>query len=139
MVQYEIVSHAENYNESGETHVKVRRKYSRKTFTKPVSALYQKKWLDSFSGEDTAFIGVLYLADKTGDKRVVSNFPRKKHCLTKNVIFIGMLFISFLILSNLTAFKVVEIHLSQVPIVNHFFLAHSIFLLLWCFFLSLFF
>ena len=30
VVQYEIVSHAENYNESGETHVKVRRKYSRK-------------------------------------------------------------------------------------------------------------
>ena len=37
---------------------------------------------------------------------------------TKRVIFIGMLFVSFLIVSNLTAFKVVEIHLTHSLYVN---------------------
>ena len=35
-----------------------------------------------------------------------------KHHFSSRVIFIGMLFVSFLIVSNLTAFKVAEIHLT---------------------------
>jgi queuosine precursor transporter len=119
VVQYEVISHTDNHEGTGETYVKVRKKYSRKTFIKPVSEIYNRKWLDLFSGEDSAFIGVLYLSAKSGDKEIISNFPRKKHVITKNVIFIGMLFVSFLILSNLTAVKVSEVNLSKVPLLDH--------------------
>lgn len=37
---------------------------------------------------------------------------------TKRVVFLGMLFVSFLIVSNLTAFKIVELHLTQNFAVN---------------------
>jgi queuosine precursor transporter len=126
-VQYEIISHIENHTGDGETYVKVRKKYSRKTFIKPVHLLYDKKWLDAFSGEDAAFIGILYFSDKSGEKQIVTNFPRKKQAITKNVIFIGMLFVSFLILSNLTAFKVSEVHLSGIPLLNHLISGNIIF------------
>ena len=37
---------------------------------------------------------------------------------TKRVIFLGMLFVSFLVVSNLTAFKIVEIHLTSDFFIN---------------------
>ena len=121
IIQYEIISHTQNHHGTGETYVTVLKKFSRKTFLMPVSELYSKTWLDAFSGEDSAFLGVLYLSDKTGDTRIASHFPLKKQGMTKNIIFIGMLFSSFLILSNLTAFKVAQFKLSSVPLLNHLF------------------
>ena len=41
-----------------------------------------------------------------------------KQIASKRVIFLGMLFVSFLIVSNLTAFKVVEIHLTKNFFIN---------------------
>jgi queuosine precursor transporter len=43
---------------------------------------------------------------------------QEKPIATKRVIFLGMLFVSFLIVSNLTAFKVAEIHLTNSFFVN---------------------
>ncbi len=43
---------------------------------------------------------------------------RQEPLATKRVIFLGMLFVSFLIVSNLTAFKIVEFHLSNGFVIN---------------------
>ena len=52
---------------------------------------------------------------------IIELFPGKsqeKSLANKNVIFLGMLFVSFLVVSNLTAFKVVEIHLTNDFLIN---------------------
>ncbi len=46
------------------------------------------------------------------------NTTSEKNRTTKHIIFLGMLFVSFLIVSNLTAFKVVEIPLTETFLVN---------------------
>ena len=43
---------------------------------------------------------------------------RQEPQATKRVIFLGMLFVSFLIVSNLTAFKIVEFHLLNGFVIN---------------------
>lgn len=108
--KYEVISHEENYNNTGEVYLKVRIKGLNKVFFKPLKDLYTKKWIEDFSREDAAFIGVLFLAEQRKDYELIKLFPTKKRYITKNVIFIGMLFISFLILSNLTAFKIIQLH-----------------------------
>lgn len=42
----------------------------------------------------------------------------KEPTATKRVIFLGMLFVSFLIVANLTAFKIVEFHLPNGLAIN---------------------
>ena len=109
--QYEIIAHEENYEGTGFIYVKMRIKGMRNTFIKPVTEIYQKKWLDNLSGEDGAFVAVLYFAENQKDSSLISLFPRKKQIITKNVVLLGMMFVSFLIISNLTAFKIVELNL----------------------------
>src|SRR3990167_5700537 len=41
--------------------------------------------------------------------------------ITPRVIFLGMIFVTFLILSNLTAFKIAEFHLSRFAFIDHWF------------------
>jgi hypothetical protein len=106
--KYEVISHEENYNNTGEVYLKVRIKGLNKIFFKPLKDLYTKKWIEDFSREDAAFIGVLFLAEQRKDYGLIKLFPTKKRYITKNVVLIGMLFISFLILSNLTAFKIIQ-------------------------------
>lgn len=48
----------------------------------------------------------------------VPTVSRKEPQATKRVVFLGMLFVSFLIVSNLTAFKIVEFHLSNGFLLN---------------------
>ncbi len=43
----------------------------------------------------------------------MSDVCREKVALNRHIIFLSMLFVSFLIVSNLTAFKIVEIHLMR--------------------------
>lgn len=38
---------------------------------------------------------------------------QQKPAATKRVVLLGMLFVTFLVVSNLTAFKVAEIHLTK--------------------------
>lgn len=110
-IKYDICSHEENYEGTGKIYAKVRVKGTSRLFYKPVSELYQKEWLNDFSREDGAFIAVLYLSEQQNNIELIEKFPRKKQSVTKHVVFLGMLFVSFLILSNLTAFKIVEFNL----------------------------
>ncbi|HEU5281416.1 MAG TPA: queuosine precursor transporter [Gammaproteobacteria bacterium] len=110
---YEIASINDSYQDTKEVYVTVQVKGTAKTFTKSVKELYQKQWLDEFSREDVAYIGFLYAAEGSGNLPLVDYFPRKKRYVTKSVIVLGMLFVSFLILSNLAAFKIVELKFSH--------------------------
>jgi uncharacterized integral membrane protein (TIGR00697 family) len=48
----------------------------------------------------------------------INALPQHRPVPTKRIIFMGMLFVSFLIVSNLTAFKVVEIYLTDDFFIN---------------------
>lgn len=111
--KYEVISHEENFDGTGHIYAKVRLRGIRKTFFKPITELYKKEWLNDFSREDGAFIAVLFLAEQQKDPELMELFPRKKQQITPNVIFLGMMFVSFLILSNLTASKIVEFKFSS--------------------------
>lgn len=113
--KYQVIAHEENYEGTGKIYVKVRMNGTRNAFYKPVGDLYKSEWIEDFSHEDSAFIAVLYLSEKQKAPEIVPLFPRKKQHLTRNVIILGMLFVSFLILSNLTASKIVELNLKILP------------------------
>jgi uncharacterized integral membrane protein (TIGR00697 family) len=90
----------------------VRVRGTSRAFYKPISDLYHTKWINDFSREDGAFIAVLYVAEQQNNPEIIERFPRKKRYVTKHVVLLGMLFVSFLLLSNLTAFKIVDFHLN---------------------------
>ncbi|MGS0741114.1 queuosine precursor transporter [Glaciimonas sp. GG7] len=88
---------------------------SAKRFQKNIQEIYTKEWLHKFSHEDVAHLGFLIAVEYKGDFELVKQFPRKKNFISKNVVFLGMFFVCFLILSNLTAFKIGAIN---VPFFN---------------------
>lgn len=112
-IKYEVASVLDSYQDTKNVYVTVQVKGTAKTFTKSVKELYQKEWLDEFSREDVAYIGFLYAAENSEKLPLVKYFSRKQRAVTKNIVILGMLFISFLILSNLTAFKIVEFKFSN--------------------------
>lgn len=111
-VKYDIISHEENFEGTGKIYLKVRIKNTRNTFYQPVEQLYQKEWINDFSKEDGAFIAMLFFSEKHRVPELITNFPRKKQQLTNSVILLGMLFVSFLTLSNFTASKIVGVNIS---------------------------
>lgn len=102
---YRIVSVDDSYLDTGQVHVKIQVTGKAKTFNKPVSELYDKEWLEQFSREDVAHIAALYTAEHTKNLDLVRKFPRQNAATKSSVIVVGILFTAFLILSNLTAFK----------------------------------
>ncbi len=119
--RYEIVSIDEENSDKKNLYVKIRAKRVRGVFLKPISVLYTKEWLECFSREDAAYIAVLYLSEKEGNPDLIKKFPRKKQVITKNVVILAMFFITFLIISNLTGFKIVELNSSNFPFLVGFF------------------
>ncbi len=63
-IKYDLVAHEENYQATGYTYVKLRVKNTCTIFYKPVHEFYKKEWLDSMSGEDGAFIAILFISEK---------------------------------------------------------------------------
>ena len=102
---YRIVSVDDSYFDTGKVHVKVQVVGKAQTFYRPVNELYQKEWLDQFSREDVAHIAALYTAEHTKNLELIKKFPKATPATKSSVIIIGILFTAFLILSNLTAFK----------------------------------
>lgn len=109
--KYEIISHEDNFEGTGKIYVKVRVKGISKTFYRPIEDLYSKAWLEDFSNEDAAFLAVLFFSEKSNDDAIIKRFPTRKKQLTKNGILLSMFFVSCLIMSNLTASKIVGINL----------------------------
>ena len=79
---------------------------SSKVFQKTIQEIYTKEWLQQFSHEDVAYLGFLVATEYKGDAQLVKEFPRQQNFASKNVVFLAMFFVCFLILSNLTAFKI---------------------------------
>ncbi|WP_454785792.1 queuosine precursor transporter [Legionella sp. WA2024007413] len=103
---YRIISVDENYLNTAKVYVKVQVTGGAVTFDKPISELYHKKWLDNFSHEDVAHIAALYSAEQTNNLDLIKRFPKHTSANKSSVISVGILFTTFLILSNLAAFKI---------------------------------
>lgn len=108
--KYRIVAVDDSYENTGEVSVKIQIVGSSKTFNRPVSELYTKSWLDCFNKEDVAHIAALYTAEQTKNLALIKKFPKRRPITRESVIVIGILFTAFLILANLTAFKLVGFH-----------------------------
>lgn len=106
--KYRIIAVDDSYQETGNVSVKVQIVGHSKTFNSSVKELYQKHWLDAFSKEDVAHIAALYTAEHTGNFELIKSFPLKNSSVKSSVLVVGILFTVFLILSNFTAFKLVE-------------------------------
>ena len=109
MHAYRIVSVDDSYEDTGKVFVKIQVAGKAKTFDRPVSELYQSEWLNSFSREDVAHIAALYTAEHTKNLDLIKRFPKQHPAVKSGVIIIGIIFTAFLILSNLTAFKLAAI------------------------------
>ncbi len=106
---YRIVAVDDSYANTGEVYVKIQVVGTSKTFNRSVSELYQKEWLDNFSREDVAHIAALYTAEKTQNLTLIERFPKRHSTIKASVIVVGILFTAFLILANLSAFKLAAI------------------------------
>lgn len=106
---YRIISIDDSYQDTRKVYVKVQVAGLNKTFDKPVSELYQKEWIENFSREDVAHIAALYTAEHTQNLDLIKVFPKTTPANKASIIIVGILFSAFLILSNLTAFKLFSI------------------------------
>lgn len=106
--RYRIVAVDDSYQDTGQVYAKIQVIGSSKIFTKSVSELYQKKWLDFFSKEDVAHIAALYTAEHTKNFELIKRFPKRNPASRNSVVVVGILFTAFLILSNLCAFKLAQ-------------------------------
>lgn len=95
--------------------VRVRINDSGATFKKTPQELYNRDWLDKFSPEDVAYIAFLNAAMFSDGLVPIEYFPRKKHQLTMAVIVLAMLFVTFLLMSNMTGFRLVDLHTDWLP------------------------
>ncbi|WP_419420557.1 queuosine precursor transporter [Legionella sp. D16C41] len=102
---YRIISVDDSYHNTGKVYVKIQLVGKSQTFNRPVSELYQKEWLEKFSREDVAHIAALYTAEHTKNLELIKKFPKTTPATKSSVIIVGILFTAFLILANLTAFK----------------------------------
>jgi len=110
--RYSIDDTLENYHQSGKTYLRIIVRRNRSAFVLSVRELYHKR-INSFLAKDAAYIGCLYSAEADHKDPVLCVRREGKALITKSVVCIGMLFISCLVLSNLTAFKIAEIHFSR--------------------------
>lgn len=106
---YRIVAVDDSYEDSGEVYVKIQMVGTNKIFARAVRELYQKEWLEQFSREDVAHLAALYTAEQTNNKEIIRYFPKRHHQIRSSVLIVSILFTGFLILSNLTAFKLAAI------------------------------
>lgn len=95
--------------------VRVKVSESGVTFKLPAEDLYQRHWLEKFSPEDIAHIAFLNAAMYTDGLVPIEYFPKKKQQLTRSVLMLAMLFVAFIVISNVTGFRVIQIHLGWLP------------------------
>lgn len=110
---YQIIGVIEKNGNDG-PFVNVRVNGTSKIFKKTAKELYETKWLQGFSREDAAYIGVLNAQECCEELRGSKKNVEKVKFPAQNVILLGMLFVCFLLMSNLTAMKVASISISNV-------------------------
>ncbi|RXZ34007.1 VUT family protein [Oxalobacteraceae bacterium CAVE-383] len=80
-----------------------------KIFQKNIKEIHTKEWLEKFQPEDVAYIGFLAAAEYNNNRHLIKSIAGRKGAVTKNVVFLGMFFVCFLIMCNLTASKVASL------------------------------
>ena len=115
MDMYKIWGVVEKRRESEGVLVNISVNGTSKIFQKSIKEIHTKEWLEKFSPEDVAYIGFLAAAEYNGDSQLINVFPRRKSSITNSVVFLGMLFVCFLLMSNLTGLKIGAI---SVPFLN---------------------
>jgi queuosine precursor transporter len=112
---HEIEAVIEPMRESDELLVLVRERSSGETFRMAPRELSEKTWLDRFSRKDVAHIGFLSAAAYTDQLVPLSYFPTRKQRLTPAVLLLSLIYVGFLMLSNVTGARVIEIRLEWLP------------------------
>ena len=107
--KYRIVAVDDSYLNTGKVYLKIQLINTSKIFTRAVSELYSKEWLNAFSKEDVAHIAALYTAEHTQNLELIKLFPKRNSSTKASIIVVGIMFSAFLILSNLTAIKIAQI------------------------------
>lgn len=115
---HEIEAVIEPSAENAEPLVLVRVRDSGTTFKMSPRELNKKTWLDKFSREDVAHIGFLNAATYTDQLVPLSYFPTRKHQLTPAVLLLALVYVGFLMLSNVTGARVIEVKLDWLPVVG---------------------
>ena len=98
--------------------VLVRVRDSGATFKMSPRELNKKAWLDKFSREDVAHIGFLNAATFTDQLVPLSYFPTRKHQLTPAVLLLAIVYVGFLMLSNVTGARVIAVSLDWLPLLR---------------------
>jgi len=93
----------------------VRVRDSGATFKMSPRELSNRSWLDRFSREDVAYIAFLNAATYTDQLVPLSYFPTRKHRLTPAVLVLALVFVGFLMLSNVTGARVIEVNFDSLP------------------------
>ncbi|HTH74882.1 MAG TPA: queuosine precursor transporter [Trinickia sp.] len=115
---HEIEAVIEPSIENNEPLVLVRVRDSGATFRMSPRELNKKTWLDKFSREDVAHIGFLNAATYTDQLVPLSYFPTRKHQLTPAVLLLAIVYVGFLMLSNVTGARVIELKLDWLPFLS---------------------
>lgn len=115
---HEIEAVIEPSIENNEPLVLVRVRDSGATFRMSPRELNKKTWLDKFSREDVAHIGFLNAATYTDQLVPLSYFPTRKHQLTPAVLLLAIVYVGFLMLSNVTGARVIELKLNWLPFLS---------------------
>ncbi|MBP9722107.1 MAG: queuosine precursor transporter [Gammaproteobacteria bacterium] len=77
-----------------------------KPITKKLSDVYNKEWLSNVNSEDAARLAFLTYVENSGNLEVYHSFPSRKSRITKHTIFLMVMYIAGLIISNLSGFKI---------------------------------
>lgn len=115
---HEIEAVIEPSVENSEPLVLVRVRDSGAIFKMSPRELNKKTWLDKFSREDVAHIGFLNAATYTDQLVPLSYFPSRKHQLTPAVLLLAIVYVGFLMLSNVTGARVIELKLDWLPLLS---------------------
>src|SRR5579863_7362169 len=117
---HEIEAVFEPTTDADKIFVLIRVRDSGATFKMSPHDLNKKAWLEKFSKKDVAHIGFLNAATYTDGLVPLRYFPTRKHQLTHAVLALSLLFVGFLMLSNVTGGRVVEINLDWLGFLGKF-------------------
>lgn len=110
--RYKISSVDERGSKEGDIKVVVQVTSASKIFTKSAKDLYQPEWIEGFSKEDAAYLGVL--AASSGKYEPLLTAPKEtKLAASSPVVLLGMVFMALLLCSNVGSFKLSAIEVGS--------------------------
>lgn len=107
---YKIIGVCPNYQNSGQTAVRIQVANAAQSFCVFLDKIYDKQWLDQFSKEDCTFLATLYVAEQKQDQSIVAAYPRKQVNITTSVLMLAIIYTGFLILANMAGSKVITLN-----------------------------